>query len=114
MVWERQALQSDSAFSAKYPWGDDGEVAVPLTELDDYGLTKMIPDTNLEQKIQEIDVEPQDKLILTSDGLHEYMQITEMEAILNTAENLGAENAARALVAYAKKGEAIPGVRPGQ
>jgi serine/threonine protein phosphatase PrpC len=87
---------------------------VPLTEIDDYGLTKGIPKVNLEPNIQTIVVEPHDKLILTSDGVHEEMLITEMENILNTADNQEADKAARALVARAKKGELIPGAVPGQ
>jgi serine/threonine protein phosphatase PrpC len=112
-VWDTQALNHDD-FRTKYPWGDNGEVEVPLTEIDDYGLTKGIPNVNLEPNMQTIDVEPHDKLILTSDGVHEELLLTEMQNILNTSDNQEADKAARALVARAKKGELIPGAVSGQ
>jgi serine/threonine protein phosphatase PrpC len=42
-------------------------------------MTKAIPVANLEPNIQTIDIEPKDKVIIVSDGVHDYAVTAEME-----------------------------------
>jgi len=111
-VWE----QAGDDFRSKYPWDAKGEVEIPLTEFDDFGMTKVVPMTNLEPSISTVNIAPHDKLIITSDGVHDELLISDMENMLKNPDHQEAAKATDALVKFAKKGELIPGPggRPGK
>jgi serine/threonine protein phosphatase PrpC len=63
------------------------------------------PYGDLEPNIQTIDIEPKDKVIIVSDGVHDYAVTAEMEQIVRDPAHKEAGKAAEALVKFAKRGE---------
>jgi serine/threonine protein phosphatase PrpC len=112
MVWEGH-VSKNSEFGNKYQWNGKGEAEVPLIELDDFSLTKFMLMANLEPKSQTIDIEPQDKLMIVSDGVYNYTLTHEIEQIVRDPTNKEAGKAAEALVKFAKRGERNSGVKSG-
>lgn len=106
MIWEKE-------FRDKYPWNERAEAEVPLIELNDSSLTKSMPMADLEPKIQIIDSEPEDKLIIVSDGMSNYSLTPEIGQIVRDPANKDAGMAADGLVKFAKKDEAVPGGKSG-
>jgi len=107
-TWERESNVK------KYPWGPNSEVEVPLQAFDDSSMTKYLPQANVEPNIYPpIDIARGDKLILTSDGVHDHSLTPEILDTITNPDNREAQKAATALVAFAKKGELIPHVQPG-
>lgn len=88
-----------------YPFPPGVEIAVPYSYFDFPGITKTLSRGDLEPNVQSIDIEPGDRIIITSDGIHDYSLTSEMEKILNDPTNQEAEKAAQALVKLAKKEE---------
>lgn len=111
-IWEGH-VSRNSEFGDKHPWNDKEEAEVPLSELDDSSLTQYMPMADFKPNIQIIDIEPQDKLIIVSDGVYNYTLTPEMEQIVHDPLNKEAKKAAEALVNFAKRGELIPGVKSG-
>jgi len=109
-VWQSHG----EGFQKNYPWDTKGEAVVPLREINNSSMTKLVPMGDLTPNTQTINVEPQDKLIIVSDGVHDYSLSPEMEEVLTNPDNREAAKAAEALVKFAKRREAIPGIKAGQ
>jgi serine/threonine protein phosphatase PrpC len=68
-------------------------------------MTKTLSRKGLEPDIVIVGIEPEDRIIITSDRIHDYTLAPEMERILQEPANREAAKAAEALVKFAKKDE---------
>ena len=88
-------------------------IEVPYSYFDFHAMTKTLSQNDLEPNIKTIKLQSEDRIIITSDGVHGSLLSSEMTDILNDPKNKNAATAAEALVRSAKKGELIPNVQSG-
>lgn len=83
-AWDDLA-QGSSKFEDEYPWGSNGEVEVPLKMIDHEGITRHLPLYDKEPIITSIKIAPGDRIILTTDGIHDNLRLQELEEIIRSS-----------------------------
>jgi serine/threonine protein phosphatase PrpC len=89
----------DENLQKKYPF-KNGEVKVPYSEINDYAIA-VLGEKSSRQKMQSIDVKSGDRVLITTDGIHDGVLNKNIEKILKDPKYSDCGKAAKALIELA-------------
>ncbi|MGH8651205.1 MAG: protein phosphatase 2C domain-containing protein [Burkholderiales bacterium] len=79
-----------------YRFWQNGEVEVPLKNISSFAMTRQIPFVGTEPTIKQIKIASGDRIVMTTDGVHDNLRTSEIEEIIrNNPDPIEAANAAK-------------------